>query len=92
MPKEIDAIVGQMKISPQNIRYEDAKKVCEYYFGPSRQSATSHCVFKTSWQGDPRVNIQRGKSGKAKIYQVKQVLAAIDRLLLQGKGEDDDGR
>jgi hypothetical protein len=43
-------------------------------------------------EGDPRVNIQRGKGGKAKIYQVKQVLAAIDRLLLQGKGEDDDGR
>jgi hypothetical protein len=36
MPKEIDAIVGQMKISPQNIRHEDAKKVCEYYFGPPR--------------------------------------------------------
>jgi hypothetical protein len=31
------------------------------------------------WQGDPRVNIQNYK-GKAKAYQVKQVLKAIERL------------
>jgi hypothetical protein len=31
------------------------------------------------WQGDPRVNIQNSK-GKAKAYQVKQVLFAIERL------------
>jgi len=31
------------------------------------------------WQGDPRINIQNAK-GKAKAYQVKQVLLAIERL------------
>jgi hypothetical protein len=31
------------------------------------------------WPGDPRVNIQNSK-GKAKAYQVKQVLMAIERL------------
>jgi hypothetical protein len=36
-------------------------------------------VFKTPWQGDPRVNIQN-KKGKAKVYQVRQVLKAISRL------------
>jgi hypothetical protein len=38
--------------------------------------------FKVSacpWQGDPRINIQNRK-GKAKAYQVKQVLLAIERL------------
>lgn len=30
------------------------------------------------WPGDPRVNIQNDK-GKAKAYQVRQVLAAIDK-------------
>jgi hypothetical protein len=29
--------------------------------------------------GDPRINIQK-KKGEAKAYQVKQVLAAIDKL------------
>jgi hypothetical protein len=37
---------------------------------------TSHKIYKTLWQGDPRVNIQRGKDGSAKAYQVRQVLAA----------------
>jgi hypothetical protein len=31
-------------------------------------------------KGDPRVNIQRGKDGNAKAYQVRQVLDAIARL------------
>lgn len=31
------------------------------------------------WRGDPRVNIQNSK-GKAKAYQVRQVLKAIERL------------
>ena len=46
----------------------------------ARQSGTSHAVFKTPWPGDPRVNIQRAKGGKAKPYQVTQVLKAIDKL------------
>jgi hypothetical protein len=32
------------------------------------------------WTGDPRINIQKGNNGMAKAYQVKQVLAAINRL------------
>lgn len=50
-----------------------------YYFGEPRQKGTSHRVYKTPWQGDPRVNIQN-KKGKAKPYQVKQVLRAIAKL------------
>ena len=46
--------------------------------GEPRQKGTSHRVYKTPWQGDPRVNIQN-KKGKAKPYQVKQVLLAIAR-------------
>lgn len=54
-------------------------------FGEPRQDGTSHAVFKTPWQGDPRVNIQRAKGGKAKSYQVRQVLKAIDRLTEEGQ-------
>jgi hypothetical protein len=45
-----------------------------------RQQGTSHCVYKTPWSGDPRVNIQEGKGGKAKDYQVRQVIQAIDKM------------
>lgn len=43
-----------------------------------RQTGSSHAVFKTPWPGDPRVNSQNDK-GKAKAYQVRQVLRAIDK-------------
>ena len=76
---DIEDILKQMKRSPKGIRFNDLSKVCEYFFGEPRQSGSSHKVFKTSWQGDPRVNIQNVK-GKAKPYQVRQVLQAIARL------------
>lgn len=61
------------------MRFSDLLRVREDYFGVARQSGTSHAIFKTSWLGDPRVNIQNDK-GKAKAYQVRQVLLAIARL------------
>lgn len=74
----VEKIVRGMRSNPQNLSYNDLLKVCEHYFGQPRQSGTSHAVFKMPWAGDPRVNIQNAK-GKAKAYQVRQVLAAIDK-------------
>ncbi len=74
-----DKILEQMKCEPANVRFGDLRKVCEEYFGKPRNSGSSHLVFKTPWQGDPRINIQNDK-GKAKAYQVRQVLLAIERL------------
>lgn len=68
-----------MAEAPQNVRFSDLYKICAHYFGEPRRKGTSHCVFRTSWPGDPRVNIQND-NGKAKAYQVRQVLAAIRRL------------
>ena len=77
--KDIEGLLEQMKQNPKSIRFQDLCKVCEHYFGKHRQGGTSHRVYKMPWQGDPRVNIQNDK-GKAKAYQVKQVLLAINRL------------
>ncbi|MXX10125.1 MAG: toxin HicA [Nitrospira sp. SB0677_bin_15] len=52
---------------------------CHYFFGEPRQTGSSHRIYKTPWQGDPRINIQNAK-GMAKPYQVRQVLRAIARL------------
>ncbi len=68
-----------MRRETVNVNFKYLKKVCETYFGKPRQSGSSHAVFKTPWPGDPRVNIQNA-NGKAKPYQVKQVLQAIDKL------------
>lgn len=76
----IEKSVKLMRAAPQNVRFSELSNVCEHYFGPPRNKGTSHHIYKTPWQGDPRVNIQKDKNGKAKAYQVKQVLSAIERL------------
>jgi hypothetical protein len=75
----IAKIIKDMKSNPKGVRFADLKKVCEHYFGSPRQNSSSHCIYKTPWPGDPRVNIQNSK-GKAKPYQVRQVLLAIEKL------------
>lgn len=75
----IDQLIEQMRNNPKNIRFVDLIKVCKQYFGEPRQTGGSHTVFKTPWQADPRINLQ-DDGGKAKPYQVKQVLAALDKL------------
>lgn len=72
----IEKILEQMRQAPASVRYADLFKICVAYFGEPRQSGGSHAVFKTPWPGDPRVNIQNA-NGKAKHYQVRQVLDAI---------------
>jgi hypothetical protein len=72
-------ILEAMRRTPMNVRFADLLKICIEHFGQPRQSGSSHAVFKTPWPGDPRVNIQNDK-GKAKAYQVRQVLLAIDKL------------
>jgi hypothetical protein len=74
----IDKIIEQMRRAPQNVSFDDLLKVCRAYF-EERPTRGDHFTFKTTWQGDPRVNIQ--PSGKnAKEYQVKQVLEAVKRV------------
>jgi hypothetical protein len=72
-------ILDQMCREPANVRFSDLRKVCQECFGNPRQDGTSHAVFKTPWAGDPRINIQDDK-GKAKPYQVRQALLAIQKL------------
>ena len=76
---KIDDILAQMKRNPKNARFTDLCKVCGNFFGEPRKGAGSHRIYKTPWQGDPRINIQNHK-GKAKAYQVKQVLLALEKL------------
>jgi len=75
----VESLIARMRHNPVNVRYADLEKVCDALFGSPRRRGGSHAVYKTPWPGDPRVNIQ-DDHGRAKAYQVKQVLAAIDRL------------
>ena len=75
----IGQAIKELEKSPNNIRFTDLCKICDYYFGEARQKGTSHRVYKTPWQDDPMLNIQE-ENGKGKAYQVRQVIKAIKRL------------
>jgi len=76
---KLDELIRQMKRNPKDVRFTDLRKVCDHFFGEPRKRASSHEVYKTPWQGDPRINIRNHK-GRAKAYQVKQVLLALEKL------------
>ena len=82
MPR-ITELVERMRTDPRGVRFADLCRVGDFYFGAPRQQGTSHRVYRTLWPGDPRVNIQIDR-GKAKAYQVRQVLRAVTRVLEEG--------
>jgi hypothetical protein len=79
VPTDIAELVERMRANPVGVRFNELLKVCSHFFGAPRNKGSSHYIFKTPWPGDPRVNIQNA-NGKAKPYQVRQVLSAIDKL------------
>ncbi|PNW59514.1 UNVERIFIED_CONTAM: toxin HicA [Euhalothece sp. KZN 001] len=81
----IKKLLEKIERNPKNVKFHELSKVCDYYFGSSRQVG-SHLVYKTPWRGDPRVNIQN-KNGMAKPYQVRKVLEAIDKMEERDHGE-----
>ena len=85
--KNLAQKLTQFKNNPKDVKFNELCNVCDFYFGKPRQSGSSHRVYKTPWQGDPRVNIQSAK-GKAKAYQVKQVLKAIERMEVEDANKE----
>jgi hypothetical protein len=76
--KQLEKAISALDISKE-FRFSQLLKICEEFFGNYRVSG-SHHIFKTPWQGDPRINLQKGKGSKAKSYQVQQVLNALRKL------------
>ncbi|MTI12164.1 toxin HicA [Sansalvadorimonas verongulae] len=79
-------LLDKLRHNPCDVRFDDLEKICDQYFGSPRQLGSSHRVYKTPWKGDPRINIQKSKNGKAKNYQVSQVLEAINKLEAMNHG------
>ena len=64
--------------NPSNVKFSDLLSVCIKYFGNPRIRG-SHHIFKTPWQGDPRINIQKD-GNMAKAYQVRMVQKALEKM------------
>lgn len=74
-----EEVIQELKSNPQGVRFAELIKICDHFFGSPRQGRSSHMIYRTPWAGDPRINIQNDK-GKAKAYQVRQVIKALEKL------------
>lgn len=77
MSKALAKLLEGMRNNPKGVRFADLCRVCDSYFGECRNRG-SHRIYTVS-NGQPIV-IQEGPGGKAKPYQVRQVLQALDDL------------
>jgi len=68
------------------VRFSRLVTVCTKWFGQPRITG-SHHVFKMPWKGRPTINLQKAPGGKAKSYQVGQVVTTLEKL---AKLRDDD--
>jgi len=75
----LDKAIQELSNNEKKIRFTQLVANCENYFGEYRING-SHHIFKTPWQGDPRINLQKLKGNLAKPYQVRQVLRALRKL------------
>ena len=70
--------IAELEANLKDVRFERLKAICTAFFGAPRIKG-SHHIFKMKWPGDPRINIQN-RGGKVAEYQVKQAIAALQRL------------
>ena len=91
MNKKSNDLIAALSGDKRKVRFLELLNICEKVFGNYRVSG-SHHIFETPWQGDPRINLQKGKDKHAKPYQVSQVLNALRKLkeLEDKKNEQDD--
>ncbi len=81
MARDVETILGDMRANPGGIKFSDACKVADHFFGAfgKPRIAGSHHIYKMPWPGDPRINLQKD-GPKAKRYQVVQMLEAVEKL------------
>jgi predicted RNA binding protein YcfA (HicA-like mRNA interferase family) len=70
--------------SPANVRFHELCLLLEHLGFVERRRAGSHRIYRHGSRQDvPLVNLQAGGTGKAKPYQVRQVLSIIDAYGLE---------
>jgi len=75
-------ILDAARRNPRNVRFTDLVRLLKSLGFELRRTAGSHHIYKAA--GLPLVNLQE-VGGKAKPYQVRQVLALVDQYKLEVK-------
>lgn len=54
----VQELLTRMRANPKHVRFSDAKRVCDHYFGEPRIHG-SHHVYRTPWAGETRGSISK---------------------------------
>ncbi len=76
-----DKLLENARNSPANVRFTDLCHLAECYGFEYARAEGSHRMYKRP--GWPKTMNFQDKGGKAKAYQVRQLLDAIDVILAQ---------
>jgi hypothetical protein len=77
-------LIDSARASPANVRFRDLCGLVVKLGYVLDRKRGSHLIYRHSSRRDlPLVNLQEGQSGKAKPYQVRQVLGLIDAFNLE---------
>jgi len=71
--------LARIRNNPSDVAWADLVSVCDVCFGRPRRGGGSHLIYDTPWMDHP-VLVLQSRRGKAKPYQVRQVLRAIDLM------------
>lgn len=81
------ALLERTKASPANVRFRDLCRLAEAHGFVMRRRKGSHLIYRHGGRPEvPLVNLQEGPGGKAKPYQVRQVLTLIETHGLEMQG------
>lgn len=87
-------LLRQARESPENLRFDEAVTLAQQLGFELVRRAGSHRIFRHPQAGSIReqfphpLNLQEGEHGKAKAYQVRQMLLMAEALRLLPKEED----
>jgi predicted RNA binding protein YcfA (HicA-like mRNA interferase family) len=77
-------LVDSARVGPANVRFRDLCGLLARLGYVLDRKHGSHLIYRHSSRRDlPIVNLQEGHAGKAKPYQVRQVLGLIDAYKLE---------
>ena len=79
-------LLARLQNNCKNVRYNDFVLLAEAFGFKYRRTEGSHNIYKNKIIGES-LNLQEEK-GEAKPYQVKQLLAIVERYNLQMEGEE----
>lgn len=77
-------LLAAIRNNPNNVRFEDLVSLITGLGFVKARQAGSHMMFKHSAHPEAHITLQDSK-GKAKPYQVRQVLEVIDTCKLEAK-------